>query len=142
MSSLIAKSHNFRLEMSSIDFEVKAFWIASIFAFIKFCGLSRENFYHVLFARVTCFTLHVCMFIILVQTDAVLKKAVSASSRRKDLRTLLGTIAFRLCLVLAIHYKSGFLPPLFVSCAMGSFSLIENSNVYESCLSGLFINIL
>ena len=106
------------------------FFIAAVFALLKFLEIDPSNSSHLLFARSIFCTFHVIIFTVLFQTSAWIsnKKIPDAEkdSAKKEMRSLLNSLLFRTIIIVGIHYKTGIMPPLFVSCVMASFSMLEN----------------
>lgn len=114
----------------SISLEFKVFYIATVFALLKFFAIDAKNPYHLLFARSFFVISHLFFFMALVRVSFLAggngRLNDEKMSSRKSLRDQGKSLAIRCIIVALVHYKSGILPPLFVSVVMGSFSLLED----------------
>lgn len=107
-----------------------------MFAILKFFSANPENVMHKSLARFFFAGMHTLMIALLFRTSGSVEQSMLPSKEKleakKALRKLLNARLVTAVVIIAIHWKTGILPPLYGSCIMGLFSLFENDHIYSS----------
>lgn len=129
-----------------VDLEMKALAIVTIFAAIKALkGIATTTLF-INFSRGFFLLGHAFFVYIFLVTNFRISKSTSRSSDEKAKAkagcfSILKGILARAVILAVVHYKTGMLPPMYVTVFMGFCSMIENDFLYQimySKVPGLF----
>ncbi len=128
-----------------VDLEMKALVIVGIVAAIKALNVSSSSIF-INFSRGFFVLGHAFFVYIFLVTNFRISKSTSRSSDEKakakaGCSAIMKGIFVRAVILALVHYKTGMLPPMFVTVFMGFCSMIENDFLYQimySKVPGLF----
>ncbi len=106
----------------------------SVFALIKVLGLNGENSLHVNLARGVFALGHVIFTIMFIKSlngiDAQILTNDQKLALRASIKKMYSNIGIRAIIISLVHYKTKMLPPLFMSCVMGLFTIAESNETH------------
>jgi hypothetical protein len=118
------------------DWEMKIFAIVCVFASVKMAQQLLGALIPTLICRSIFVLGHFYLVYIYLTTTSKVNKSTSRSSEEKvkikeACFSIFKALLVRAGLIVAIHWKTGLMPPLVVSVIMGFFSMIENDYYYQ-----------
>ncbi len=119
-----------------VDLEMKALVIVGIFAAIKALNSVSSSSIFINFSRGFFVLGHAFFVYIFLVTNFRISKSTSRSSDEKakakaGCSAIMKGIFVRAVILALVHYKTGMLPPMFVTVFMGFCSMIENDFLYQ-----------
>jgi hypothetical protein len=129
-----------------VDLEMKALGMVTIFAIIKALKGIATTALFINFSRGFFLLGHAFFVYIFLVTNFRISKSTSRTAEEKTKAkagcfAVLKGILVRAVILALVHYKTGMLPPMYVTVFMGFCSMIENDFLYQimySKVPGLF----
>jgi hypothetical protein len=125
-----------------VDLETKALVMVSIYAALKFGKQVAATSGFIMFARVFFLLGHAYLVYIYLVTNFRISKSSSRSTEEKAKAkggcfAVLRSVLIRAAILGFVHYRTGMLPPMFITVFMGFFSFFENDFYYQIMYSKL-----
>jgi hypothetical protein len=113
----------------SIDWELKVFSVVCVYAVVKFFGISYESIILCFLGRLLFIACHLGFLYLFIITKVDIDKSLGPSDSKQNSKKAIFDVfrglAMKAVLVFFLHFKMKMMPPLFISCIMGCFSILE-----------------
>jgi hypothetical protein len=118
------------------DWEMKILAIVSVFASVKLAQSLLGTIIPTIICQAIFAAGHLYFVYIYMTTTSKVNKSTSRSSEEKvkikeACFSIFKALLVRAIIIIAIHWRTGLMPPLVVSVFMGFFSMIENDYYYQ-----------
>eukprot|EP01031_Cornospumella_fuschlensis_P032935 gene32935-39831_t len=119
-----------------VSWEIKLLCIVTVFSVLKALKAITSHFLFLLFGRLFFIAGHAYFIYVFFFTNYRITKSTSRTTEEKNVaRTqcqgVMKGMLLRGVLILLVHFRTGMLPPLFVTVIMGFLGMIENDYFYQ-----------